>query len=418
VADLSEPAPKPLLKQKPLVALLTAEIVSSLGTSMTYLALPWFVLVTTGSPARMTVVLAVQMLPIALFGIPSGTVVSKLGARRTMLLSDWARAPLMASIPVLYSLDLLSFPLLLVCVFLLGCFIAPYFSSQRVILPELVGDDERTVGKANAIVEGAQRATSLLGPALAGVLIAVAGATKVLYIDAATFLFAALMLTFFVPHRPPVAPTDESGGLLAGVRFLLRDRILRTLGITALVLNGLGQMMSAALPVLAYQDFGGSSRVAGVFFASFGAGAVVGSLLAVKALGRIAPLRLASFALIALTLPLFALALDLPAWGVVAALFTSSVFGPLVNAPLIAMITTKTPEALRAKVMTSVLTFALLAGPLGLLLAGPILQTYGPHLVFFVVAAGQLAASLFFASVALRAPRDVIPAPPAAELQA
>ena len=407
-----------MLRNRGLVALLAAEIVSSLGTYMTYLALPWFVLVTTGSPARMTVVLGVQMLPIALFGIPSGTLVSKLGARRTMLISDWARAPLMTAIPTLHALDVLSFPLLLACVFVLGCFIAPYFSSQRVILPELVGDDEQTVGKANAIVEAAQRATSLLGPSAAGVLIAFVGATNVLYIDAATFLFAALMLTLFVPQRPPVAPTEESGGLLAGVRFLARDRILRTLGITALVLNGLGQMMSAGLPVLAYQDFGGSSRVAGVFFASFGAGAVVGSLLAVKALGRIEPLRLASFSLVALTLPLFALVLDLPVWAIVAALFASSVFGPLVNAPLIAMITTKTPEALRAKVMTSVLTFALLAGPAGLFAAGPILQAWGPHLVFGIVAGGQLAASLFFASVALRMPRDAVPAVPAADLRA
>jgi predicted MFS family arabinose efflux permease len=407
-----------MLRDRRLVALLAAEIVSSLGSHMTYLALPWFVLVTTGSPARMTVVLAVQMLPIALFGIPSGTLVSRLGARRTMLLSDWARAPLMASIPVLHTLDLLSFPVLLVCVFGIGCFVAPYFSSQRVILPELVGDDERTVGKANAIVEGAQRATSLLGPSAAGVLIAVVGATNVLYIDAATFLFAALTLTLFVPQRPPVAPTAESGGLLAGVRYLMRDRILRTLGITALVLNGFGQMMAAGLPVLAYQDFGGSSRVAGVFFASFGAGAVVGSLLAVKALGRFDPLRLGAVALVAITLPVFVLVLDLPAWAIVAALFTSSLFGPLVNAPLIAMITTRTPAALRAKVMTSVLTFALLAGPVGLVVAGPILQAWGPHPVFGIIAAGQLAAALFFASVALREPRQAPMSVPAADTPA
>jgi MFS family permease len=407
-----------MLRDRRLVALLAAEIVSSLGSHMTYLALPWFVLVTTGSPARMTVVLAVQMLPIALFGIPSGALVSKLGARRTMLLADWARAPLMASIPVLHTFDLLSFPVLLVCVFGIGCFIAPYFSSQRVILPELVGDDERTVGKANAIVEGAQRATSLLGPSAAGVLIAVVGATNVLYIDAATFLFAALTLTLFVPHRPPVASTEESGGLLAGVRYLMRDRILRTLGITALVLNGFGQMMAAGLPVLAYQDFDGSSRVAGVFFASFGAGAVVGSLLAVKLLGRFDPLRLGAVALVAITLPVFVLVFELPAWAIVAALFTSSLFGPLVNAPLIAMITTRTPEALRAKVMTSVLTFALVAGPAGLFAAGPILQAWGPHPVFGIVAAGQLAASLFFASVALRAPREAASVVPAADLRA
>jgi predicted MFS family arabinose efflux permease len=177
-------------------------------------------------------------------------------------------------------------------------------------------------------------------------------------------------------------------------------------------------MMAAGLPVLAYQDFDGSSRVAGIFFASFGAGAVVGSLLAVKVVGRLDPLRLGAVALVAITLPLFVLVLDLPAWAIVAALFTSSLFSPLVNAPLIAMITTRTPAALRAKVMTSVLTFALLAGPVGLFVAGPILQVWGPHPVFGIIAAGQLAAALFFASVALREPRQAPMSVPAADTPA
>jgi Na+/melibiose symporter-like transporter len=133
------------LRSRPLIALLTAEAVSSLGSQMTFLALPWFVLVTTASAAKMPIVLAVEILPIALFGIPSGALVAKLGARTTMVLGDAGRAPLMLAIPLLHEAGLLSFPLLLVCVFALGCFIASYFSAQRLILPELVGDDERTV---------------------------------------------------------------------------------------------------------------------------------------------------------------------------------------------------------------------------------------------------------------------------------
>ena len=90
-------------------------------------------------------------------------------------------------------------------------------------------------------------------------------------------------------------------------------------------------------------------------------------------------------------------------WGVVAVLFwVSSLFGPLVNAPLIGVITMRTPEALRAKVMTAVLTFALLAGPLGLFLGGPLLQAIGPYKVFLLIAAGQLLAAVPFAVAALR----------------
>ncbi|MET0937679.1 MAG: MFS transporter, partial [Gaiellaceae bacterium] len=71
----------PLL-QRSIFALLTSEVISSLGSQMTFLALPWFVLTTTGSTTRMGIVLAAELLPIALLGIPSGAVVSRLGARR------------------------------------------------------------------------------------------------------------------------------------------------------------------------------------------------------------------------------------------------------------------------------------------------------------------------------------------------
>jgi MFS family permease len=220
-AGLARPSSAHPLRQRPIVALITAEVISSLGSQMTFLALPWFVLATTGSATKMGIVLAVELAPVALLGIPSGTVVARLGARRTMLIGDLARAPLMASVPILHSLGLLSFGVLLVLVALLGVFLAPYFSAQRLVLPELVGEDERVVAQANAVVEGAQRATALLGPALAGLLIAAVGATKVLYVDAATFLVSFVLLALFVPQREPLAPGDEAKGVFAGVRFIL-----------------------------------------------------------------------------------------------------------------------------------------------------------------------------------------------------
>ena len=126
---------KHILRQRSIAALLTSQVVSSFGTQMTVLALPWFVLETTGSPTRMGIVLAVEMLPVALLGIPSGTVVTRLGARNTMLVGDLCRAPILLSIPVLHTAGLLSFPVLLALVSLLGIFIAPYFASQRWCCP-------------------------------------------------------------------------------------------------------------------------------------------------------------------------------------------------------------------------------------------------------------------------------------------
>ena len=395
-----------VLRARGVTALIGGVVVSSLGTQMTFLALPWFVLETTGSATRMGVVLAVELAPVAILGIPSGTVISRWGARRVMIVSDFARTPLLASVPILHALGWLTFPLLLALVALIGVFLAPYYASQRLILPELVGEDERTVAQANAILEGAQRATSLLGPATAGVLIATFGAPSVLYIDAATFFVSFVLLALLVPARPPRPSTEESGGILAGIRFLFRDRLLRVLGVTALITNGLGQMIGAGLTVLAFEEYD-SSRVAGLLFAAFGVGAVAGSIVAVRLVHRFDPLRLGATAFVAFTIPIFALAIELPVPAVMVALATSSFFSPLVNAPLIGVITMRTPEALRAKVMTAVLTFALLAGPLGLLVVGPLLQSWGPRPVFLLIAAGELTATLFFAAVVWRRRPDI-----------
>ena len=130
---------------------------------------------------------------------------------------------------------------------------------------------------------------------------------------------------------------------------------------------------------------------------------MLGSVAAVRIVGRYDPLRLGATAFVALTLPVFALSLELPVPAVMTALAASSFFGPLVNAPLIGVITMRTPEAVRAKVMTAVLTTAMLAGPLGLLVAGPLLEAWGPHPVFLLVATGQLLATIPFAIVAFGA---------------
>src|SRR6185436_7551592 len=129
-----------VLRNPALRALLIAQAVSRFGSQMTFLALPWFVLETTGSASRMGVVLAVELLPIALFGIVSGSLVARLGARRTLMLGDAARVPILAAVPLLYEAGVLSFGLLLVLVFLAGCALAPYMSAATVVIPELVGD--------------------------------------------------------------------------------------------------------------------------------------------------------------------------------------------------------------------------------------------------------------------------------------
>src|SRR5436305_828506 len=111
-----------MLANRSLLGIVTAELVSLTGTSMTFVALPWFVLVTTGSAARMGWVLAAELAPLAFFGLATGTLVTRLGAKRAMLLADAARGPLMTLVPILWWTGHLSFAALLAATFAVGSF--------------------------------------------------------------------------------------------------------------------------------------------------------------------------------------------------------------------------------------------------------------------------------------------------------
>jgi predicted MFS family arabinose efflux permease len=329
-----------------------------------------------------------------------------------MLVADFARAPILMSIPLLHSAGKLSFGLLLAIVALLGTFAPPYFASQRTILPELVGEDERRMSQANSAIEGGTAFAALIGPALAGVLIPFMSAPNVLYVDAATYFVAFTLVLVFVPRRKSLAASVKSG-VLAGLRFVFGDRLLGPLAAAVVVTGFFGAGMSAGLPVYAYDEFDANARIAGLFYAALGAGALVGSLLAVFAVRKVAPLRLAGYAVLAFVVPLWVLPF-LPPWPVVfVALFTATLFTPLVNGPLIATLTARTPEALRAKVMTAVISVNTLAAPLGFLAAGQVLEHWGVVPLFTIVVGGMTWIAIVLSAIVLRH-RDV--EAPAAEL--
>jgi len=391
-----------MFRNRSLLGLLAAELISLTGSSMTFLALPFFVLSTTGSTAKTGWVLAAEMLPIGLLGIPSGTVVARLGAKRTMLVCDAARGPLMLVIPILHWTGHLSFPALLAATFGIGCFAAPYFSSSRLVVPEVAGEDEGAVASVNAVLSGANQITQLAGPVLAGVLIAVTSPATVLVVDGATFVVSFLIIATVVRAGKRVEQTAQSKGLLAGLRFLMHDSLLGPLLLVACLINMVAQGLIVGVNALAYFHYGADAKVAGFLFGAFGVGALLGALVAQQLAQKVDLLKLAAFAIVAMPLPLFLLAIRMPWQAAMVVIGAFAFFSPLVNAPIIGVLTVRTPAALRPKVMTSVMTVATIAGPLGFLAGGFALQHVSLYKVFFVIAAALTIGGLAFAAVLLR----------------
>ncbi len=314
-----------------------------------------------------------------------------------MLGCDLARAPLLALVPILHSAGVLSFGVLLVLVAAMGVFTTPYFSSQRLILPEVVGDDTGLLGQANSLVEGFQRLSTLIGPAIAGVLIGVMGAANVLWLDAASYLFSFLVVLAFVSTRAPT-PVEEGAerGWRAALRFVALDRLLARGALASFTFGFLFPLLFASFPVLAYQRYDQNPRVAGLLFAAWGAGSVAGAILAYRLVVRVPLLRLAGIAAVVTALPLWLLVPDLPVWGVALVLVVSGGAIPAINAPYIALLQTRVPPGLRAQVLQSLVTINTLLAPLGFALAGPLLAWLGVRGLYVVVAVLATFAALVF----------------------
>jgi predicted MFS family arabinose efflux permease len=395
-----------LLRNRSLAAVLVAESVSLTGSAMTYVALPWFVLITTGSTAKMAWVLAAELLPVGLLAIPAGSLIARLGAKRTMNLADGMRAPLMTAIPILHWTGHLSFPLLLTVTFLIGCFMAPYYASSRLILPEVIGEDEQLVAQGSAFVQTVTQLTQLGGPILGGLLISWISAPAVLMVDAATYAFSFLVIFVFVRAGKKVAPDESSRGLFAGLRYVVKDKLLGPMMAAAAFINFVAQGLFAMLPVLVVRRFDENPKIVGFFFAAFGAGALIGSLIAAQVVRRVALTKLAGLAILGMAVPLWLLAITMPWPLVLVVLAAFGIFAPLVNAPVLAILTVRTPAPLRPKVMTAVMTISMVIGPLGFLAVGLALQHVGMKVVFLAIAAGFSAGAIAFSVAVRRSERD------------
>jgi MFS family permease len=393
-----------LLRDRRLRALLLAETISTTGTQMTALALPWFVLVTTGSATRTSLVVAAELIGIALLGLPGGKLLGQLGARRTMIVCDSVRGPLMVVIPVLHWSGGLTFPILLLTSFAVGAFSAPYFAAQKLIVPELLGEEEQTVSEANAFFQAATRLTLLAGPVIAGILIGLIGAPSVLLVDAGSYIVAALLVAAFVPKRPPVVREPEHRSVRAGVRFIARDRLLRVWWPAFAFGDAAWTAFFVTVPVLVLARFGHDAKIAGWLFASFGVGAVLGNAISYRFLTRrLDGLTIFTAFICVQVAPLWLLWLPVPAAGLSAALVVSGLGNGLVNPSLHTIATLRIPAPMRPTVMTTVMTFWAVVNPLGLFVAGPVLDAVGTTPVLVGFAAVQ---TLTMGGAALAAARE------------
>lgn len=390
--------PERLRRRVPLFALLGSDLISVTGTTLTTLAVPWFVLETTGSAARTGIASAVALAPIVLSAGFGGALVDRIGFRRASVLADLASGLLVAAIPLLHRTVGLPFWALLVLLFGRWLLATPGETARQSLLPEAAAHTGTPIERAAAGLDGVSRGGKLLGAPLAGVLIAAFGTDELLVIDAASFAVSAALIGVVARGVPEPGRTGDGSYLTRlrdGFAFLARHRLLRAL-VTMILLTNLldaayGQVL---LPVYA-RDVLHSPVALGAISGAFSAGAMLGTLL-YGTVGARLP-RWATFT-VAFLLgggPRFGLlVLGLPMPLLLAAMFLLAIGAGAIN-PLLGVVEyERIPAALRARVLGAVAAGAWAALPLGGLLAGFLVEAIGLEAALLTCGTGYLAATL------------------------
>jgi MFS family permease len=380
-------------RNRALGAVLVAEVVSMTGTEMTAVALPWFVLVTTGSPARMAGVMSAEFVGTAFLGIPSGRLAHALGPRRTMLIADAGRAPLLGLVPLLYAVGGLSYAVLLAVGFAVGACFPAYSSSQRLVVASVVGDDEVALTRIGGVLGAVNETASFVGPALGGALVAVIGASAVLAVDAVTYVVSFAILALAIPRQPRPPDEEGAGDLLAGLRWLWRDSAIRRQILAVMVVELGWTALMAALPVAARHRYDGGAALAGWFVGAYGGGSIIGGLISART-KRIG-MRTATLAMVVIAALSWVMVPRVPAWAVIACVAGTGVCNQIYFPRLFAALTVAPPVALRTQVMTAAMTAASVTGPIGFVVAGLLIDGRPVTGAFVVVAvAASVAATI------------------------
>jgi MFS family permease len=377
--------------------MLAANAVSITGTTMTVLAVPWFVLVTTGSAAKTGVVAACETIPLVLSSGLGGPLIERVGARRTAIASDLLSALGIALIPLLHATVGLQFWELCVVVALVGLVRAPGDTSHSVLLPQLQELAHMPVERATSAFDGVSRGARMVGAPLAGALIAALGPADVLLVDAATFLVSMVLIRAGVP---PVTtePTEHEPylqSLREGFRWLRADRLL--LGMVSMVMltNLLDAASGSVLSPVYGREVLHSSVQLGFLYATFGLGALTGTVLYGIYGPRLPRWPVFTAAFIIVGAPRFWLLAVHPSYAVLVAgqVVTGLACGAL-NPVLSAVEYERIPAAMQSRVF-GVMSAGVLAGmPVGAALAGLSVDQLGLDTTLVVAGALYLAATV------------------------
>lgn len=375
-------------RRAPLYGLYAADTISLSGNAVAQIAIPWFVLTTTGSATLTALVVFFNFLPIVLAAFFGGVVVDRLGFRASSIVADLASSAAVAAIPLLDATVGIEIWQLMLLVFLGALLDAPGATARAALFPDVVELAGVRMERASGIRAGIQQGAQLLGAPLGGVLVAGFGATAALWIDAASFLVSAGLVLLLVPRPHRDSSGEAHGRFLAeladGLRFIWRRPLVRAVVAMVLLTNLIEAPLSVVLAVFAREEYGSAADF-GLLVGVLGGAALAGAL-GYSAVGYRLPRRktfLVCFSLVPIAYLVLAAQPSLPV-ALLALALSGLAAGPI-NPLLFTVQTEIVPADLRGRVFGAIRAGAWASIPLGILLGGVAVAAIGAPATFLAM---------------------------------
>ncbi len=387
------------LRNRDFRLLFGGETLSVLGDQFHFVALAWLTLQITGSGLALGTVLMTAAVPRAVLMLLGGALSDRFSPRSLMLSSNAVRAVVMAIIAALVLTGNAQLWQLYLLAAIFGIVDALFYPAISTITPMLVA--ERRLPAANALMQGSQQLSGLVGPALAGLLVAAVQTGPAFAIDAFSFTVAALALVLIRGGRR--AATADVGRpaesvlqtIGSGLRYAWSDPAIRTLVILIAAINfAFTGPISVGLAWLADNRFEGGSAAFGIILSGFGAGALLGAVVAgsVDHVPRLGTVVLVIGVLLGIGLGLIGLAPSVPVVLVIAA--PMGLMVGFTNVQVIAWLQARVADSMRGRVMSLVMLGSVALGPVSLGATGVLLDLGAATLTFAIAGAICGAAAL------------------------
>lgn len=252
--------------------------ISVAGNWMLNVALGWYVLEETGNGTALGLITGLRFLPILLFGLWGGLLSDRVSKHRILVITNFCVIVASGCFSVLLSLDRASVEAAAVLAFVLGCISAIQQPAQNAFVVEMVSEDH--LPNAIALNATTGNTARIVGPSIAGVLLATSGPASCFALNAVSSIM--IVWTLLAMRKSELLPSDpilrSRGQLLAGLHYIAKDREILIPLLATAVAGTLAWEYQVSLPLMATDVFEAGASAYAAMLSALGLGAIIGGV--------------------------------------------------------------------------------------------------------------------------------------------